>query len=321
MFKECTALRVKYLFLISIVAIFFLAELIVGILSNSIALQTDAFHMLSDLLALIIGYASLLVLKRQRNDRYTYGWTRAEIIAGLINSVFLLSICFVLVLENIEKVIELISDTENDQLEEHIDLVLIVAASGLVVNFIGIALFYNEHSHTHQHAEVKNYAQYAVLLHIIGDTLGSVLVIASGLTIKYVEDSWKFFLDPLGSTMIVIFISISSSKLLWHCVRILMHRWSGPAAGDIQTELGNVDGVATVHDFHVWSLDNQVAIASMHVKMEPQIELDAIDQVLLAVKKVLHQRGIHCSTIQPEWAEQCIEPDCENDCGDKKCCQ
>jgi zinc transporter 1 len=324
-------IRIKYIVLISLVGVFFLAELIVGIVANSITLQTDAFHMLSDLVALIIGFIALLVLDR-RHHRYTYGWARAEIIAGLINSVFLLAIGFMLVIENIEKYIELSEDTSNDDLENNIVLVLIVACGGLLVNIIGIGLFHNEHTHSHSHAhgdpeeeseetQVRNYAQAAVLLHIIGDTLGSVLVIINSVIIMTVDGDWKFYLDPTGSMLIVVFIVISSSRLLWQCVRILMHRWSGSPAVDIKSDLVGVEGVETVHEFHVWSLDNKVAVASMHVKMQPDVSSDKVDGVLTAVKDVLHRRGIHSSTIQPEWGEECIEPTCRSTCAERQCCK
>lgn len=326
---DCTRLHVKYIVLISIVAVFFLAELIVGIIANSIILQTDAFHMLADLLALIIGFVAILILNRQHH-RYTYGWTRAEVIAGMINSVFLLVIAFVLVLENIEKFVELTNDTSNDRLEDNIDLVLVVAAGGLLVNFIGIGMFYNEHSHSHGHSHghsdseetvVRNYAQAAVLLHIIGDTLGSIMVIASGLVIKYVDAKEKFFLDPIGSLLIVAFISISGGRLLWQCIKVLMHRWAGHPPGDIQNELIEIDGVETVHEFHVWSLDSKVSVASMHIQMQSDVTTDDVDVILKEIKEVLHHRGIHSSSIQPEWSEQCIEPQCSDDCMDLQCCK
>jgi zinc transporter 1 len=341
MFKNCTTLRVKYIVLIGLVFVFFLAELIVGIFANSITLQTDAFHMLTDMLALIIGYASLVILKRKQHHRYTYGWSRTEIIAGMINSVFLLSMCFMLIIENIEKIVDLVSETENDQLEDNIDLVLYVAAGGLLINFIGLAMFYNEKEHGHGHSHgghghshgghddddddesrpVQNYAQAAVLLHIIGDTLGSVLVIISSLVIKYNDFPEKFYLDPLGSIVIIIFISISSLSLLWKCIKVLMHKWTGDTASDIKTEILTIDGVDSVHEFHVWALNNKVSVASMHIQMEPQITSDTVGNVMLLAKDILHRRGIHSSTIQPEWSNVCAEPWCGSDCSDRRCCK
>lgn len=330
-----SVIQQKYISLIVLVAAFAIAELVVGVIGNSITLITDSFHMLSDLLALIIGFVAIILVNR-RHHRYTYGWVRAEIIAGLINAVFLLAIGIMTTLKSVEKFIELAEETTNPRLVANINLVLIVAGAGLVVNIIGIALFANErthshghsHGHSHSHSDdalseeeiVHNYAQAAVFLHIIGDTLGSIIVIASSLTIKYVEASWKFYLDPVGSLVIVIFIVVSCVKLLRDCIRILMHRWAGTAVKNITAKILAVPGVLDIHDFHVWPLDNKITIASMHVNLDPSVTLKDIDKTLVNIKKVLHGEGIHSSTIQPEWTDDCTEPNCVNDCLDRQCC-
>lgn len=316
-----TLLHFKYALLILIYSIFFTVELIVGIIGNSITLQTDAFHMLADMLAIIIGFIALLVLNRVHH-RYTYGWVRAEIIAGLVNSVFLLSIGIMLTLENIEKFIELSIDPVNKRLEENIILVLVVAIIGLLINCFGIILFCNEHTHLHgddMQEVVHNYAQTAVLLHLIGDTFGSILVIISSLVIFFVKEPWKFFLDPLGSILIIIFIMISSSKLLWQCIKILIHRWDGVSTKDIIDKLLTIDGVYSIHEFHVWRLDNKINIASLHFRVTEGAT--HIDKIIENIKIVLHEYNIHNSTIQPELNNSCIDPICNNNCLEKQCCK
>ena len=118
-------LHVKYATLIFFVGGFFLVELIVGTTANSIVLQTDAFHMLGDLLALIIGLSSTVAITRNSSKTYTYGWLRAEIIGGFINSMFLLTISFTLFIENVEKIIRLFIKTENDELDKEINMVFV----------------------------------------------------------------------------------------------------------------------------------------------------------------------------------------------------
>lgn len=320
-------LKYKYFILITIVTVYFLIELIVGLYANSLTLQTDAFHMLSDLLALCIGVGALMMLDRERHHRYTYGWLRAEIIGGLINSVFLLSICFTLFIENIIKIIELANTTRNDQLESEISLVIGVAIGGLVVNLIGMTLFYNEHQHVHVHPVgeelvTHNHVQYAVLLHIIGDALGSILAIISGVLIKYIQSPWKFYVDPIASMLIIIFICTSSGKLLRDCIRILMHHWQGKPVDEITTEIQTIPGIQEIHDFHVWSLNGKFSIATLHVNLNEDYTSTMTDEILTEIKKILHQHGIHCSCIQPEWDRtRCIEPACEKDCQDLRCCK
>lgn len=327
-------LHAKYGALIFLVGGFFLVELVVGTTANSIVLQTDAFHMLGDLLALIIGLSSTRAVTRNSSKTYTYGWLRAEIIGGFINSMFLITISFTLFIENIEKIIRLIVKTENDELDEEINLVLIVASIGLFINIVGVLLFWKEHSHTHYHPvetddpEVErlekvhtiNHNQAAVLLHVLGDALGSVVAIASTLGIKYIDSKWKYFLDPLGSLIIITVIAFSSTKLLMHCVQILMHKWTS-VSKELLNEISQLNGVCDVHEFHVWPLTSRVMIASMHVKLEPFVKTDQdSDELIGKIKSILHRQGIHSSTVQPEWSSQCIEPACQRNCAEQQCC-
>ena len=344
----------KYLSLIGLIFLFFCAELGTSIWANSLTLQTDAFHMLSDLIALIIGYTSSRLMDREKCHSFTYGWLRAEIIGGLINSVFLLSICFTLVLEICHKLSELVLEGSNPKLEQEIDWVLIVAALGLAVNLFGLIMFcydpgnsHHGHSHGHSHEDshqetkipydeideeldedTTNYNHYAVMLHILGDTLGSVVVIMSGLVIKYAEGNWKFYLDPLGSFLIVIVISISSYKLLKRCISILLHKTphSTDSQHQILEKIQGLEQVEEVHHFHIWPLNNQITIASLHVRIKLETEPDNRNssntgQIITQIKEILHGHGVHSSTIQPEWSETCSEPVCSTkSCSTKKCC-
>lgn len=311
----------KYIFFISLVGSYFVTELVVGIYIHSLALQTDAFHMLADLMALSIGLTAVYIRNRERDQHYTFGWIRAEVIGGLVNSTFLLSVAFMLFIDSVVRLVELIHEPENKTLEENVDLLLYVASGGLLINLIGLALFSQHHGHGH---EKRNYAQYAVFLHVLADTLGSVLVILNGLLVKYVPGSWKFFVDPIGSMSIIMLISAGATKLLLNCMKILMHHWSGEPTDEIQSEVEPLlKGAGTIHDFHVWSLNNKVAVASLHINFDAKITGEKSDELIQMIKDILHNKGIHSSTIQPEWASgKCIEPKCQADeCGQLRCCE
>lgn len=123
---------------------FFLVEIIVGYITNSMALVADSFHMLSDVLSLIIGFIALRYSKRsKRTDRNTFGWQRAEVLGALVNAVFLVALCFSILVESLKRLIE-IESIHNPT------LVLIVGAAGLFVNLIGLAMFH-QHGHGHSH--------------------------------------------------------------------------------------------------------------------------------------------------------------------------
>lgn len=350
----------KYVILIVLVGLFFLVELIIGVYASSISLQSDAFHMLSDLIALIITMITHQVSKRKKSNNFTFGWSRSEIIGGLINSVFLLALCFSLFIESIHKFIELsISDFKNDELYNNINLVLIAAGVGLFINIIGMLMFHKEHSHFHHHHHHKekitvdnkvviidvldteedsfisadtehtneeqyvvnkiavNYNNYALFLHLLGDMLGSILVIVSSLLIKYIDSKWKFLIDPIVGLLIIGILVYSSVKLIKACVLILLHQTPVFLDYDqIISQIGQIEGVDSIHDVHIWPLNNNINIASLHLKIKPNSR--STNDIMSEVKNILHLHNIHTSTIQPELtyesheSQNCIEPKCDN---------
>lgn len=123
---------------------FFLVEIIVGYATNSMALVADSFHMLSDIMSLIIGFFALRYSKRsQRTERNTFGWQRAEVLGALVNAVFLIALCFSILVESLKRIVE------PEEINNPI-LVLIVGTVGLLVNVIGLILFHR-HGHGHSH--------------------------------------------------------------------------------------------------------------------------------------------------------------------------
>lgn len=123
---------------------FFLVEIIVGYATNSMALVADSFHMLSDVMSLVIGFFALRYSKRsQRTERNTFGWQRAEVLGALVNAVFLIALCFSILVESLKRLVE-------PEVIHNPILVLIVGVAGLLVNVIGLILFHR-HGHGHSH--------------------------------------------------------------------------------------------------------------------------------------------------------------------------
>lgn len=121
---------------------FFLVEIIVGYATNSMALVADSFHMLSDILSLVIGFFALKYSKRkQRTERNTFGWQRAEVLGALVNAVFLIALCFSILVESLKRIVE-------TEAIHNPFLVLIVGSIGLLINVIGLIIF---HRHGHSH--------------------------------------------------------------------------------------------------------------------------------------------------------------------------
>lgn len=132
------------IFMLFLTSTFFLVELIVGNITKSNALVADAFHMLSDVISLIIGLVAIRISKRTASARNTFGWVRAEILGSLINSVFLLALCFSIIIEAINRFID-------PEPLEHVSLMLIVGGVGLFINLLGLLIF-GMHGHEHGHS-------------------------------------------------------------------------------------------------------------------------------------------------------------------------
>jgi len=119
---------------------FFLVELIVGYLTNSMALVADSFHMLSDVASIIIAFLSVK-MSPKKWSKNTFGWARAEVLGALVNSVFLVALCFSILVESLKRFYE-VEPIENPK------LLLVVGSVGLLINIIGLFLFH-DHGHSH----------------------------------------------------------------------------------------------------------------------------------------------------------------------------
>ena len=120
---------------------FFVVELVVGNITNSVALVADSFHMLSDVISLVIGIVAVRIAKR-RSTINTYGWVRAEVVGANVNTVFLLALCLTIVFDAIKRFL-------TPEPIEKVNLLLIVGAIGLGINIIGLFLFQGFHGHSH----------------------------------------------------------------------------------------------------------------------------------------------------------------------------
>ena len=119
-------------------------EIIVGYITGSVALVADSFHMLSDVISLIVGFFALRYSKKSgQTDRNTFGWQRAEVLGALINAVFLVALCFTIFIEALKRLIEI------EEITKPL-LVLIVGGAGLFINLVGLLMFHG-HGHGHSH--------------------------------------------------------------------------------------------------------------------------------------------------------------------------
>lgn len=221
------------------------AELIGGLLSNSLALLTDAAHVFMDVLALGLSFSAFRIACRPHDEKATFGYHRAEIFAALINGILLVIVVIVILREAYER---LLSAPEVRTAE-----MLAFASVGLVVNLVVTFTLRGHHD-----LNVRS-----AYLHVLGDTLSSFAVIAGGIAMIL---TGNFMIDPVLSIIISIMIFYSSLRLLKESVDILMERT--PKHIDIeklQTEILSVKGIESIHDLHVWSICSNVHALNAHL--------------------------------------------------------
>jgi len=434
--------------LLIIDSVFFFVEIIVGYAVGSLALVADSFHMLNDVMSLVVAlYAIKLASQTHIDSRYSYGWHRAEILAALINGVFLLALCFSISLEALERFFSK-PEISNPK------LVVLVGSLGLASNIVGLFLFH-EHGHDHGHDHGKRpeaspskpasfrsitdtdadrtprntspirsnrsrersdsysslyghpvatrasmvqaaqdiaYARSpspathvrktshhnrshsrsalsnegasnpnvepitplvpspeietpranettplldtndedtsegsvtesissghvhglsghghshgsmnmrALVLHVLGDALGNVGVIATGLIIWLTEWSFKYYFDPVISLVITVIIFSSALPLVKSTSFILLQGVpSTVSLEDVRSSILEVEGVLSLHELHIWQLSENKIVASVHVTASRSHDFMP---VAAKIRKALHLHGIHSSTIQPEY--------------------
>jgi len=265
-----------------------IAEIIGGLLSNSLALLSDAGHMFTDTLALALSFFAMKFAGMPATDKKTFGFYRLEILAALLNGVTLVVISLYIMYEAYQRILnpQPVAGT----------LMLIVAVIGLLVNIIG-ALFLMKHRETNLNIR-------GAFLHIIGDAVSSVGVIIGGVVILYT--GW-YLIDPILSILIALGIIAGAIGLVSESVSILLE--SAPSHINIAAvaeEIARVDGVREAYHVHVWTITSGVYALSAHVIIDDRPVsgsrelLDAIRRRLTDRFKIMH------STIQLE-CERCDE--------------
>ncbi|KAG5342398.1 hypothetical protein C0989_002233 [Termitomyces sp. Mn162] len=154
----------------------------------------------------------------------------------------------------------------------------------------------HSHNHSHSHGSMN---MRALVLHVLGDALGNVGVIATGLVIWLTQWSFKFYFDPVISLVITVIIFSSALPLVRSASFILLQGVPPTISLDgVRESILEVDGVLSVHELHVWQLSESKVIASVHVLTSRNHDFMPI---AVKIREALHHHGIHSSTIQPEY--------------------
>lgn len=266
---------------LALVALYMVAEVVGGLVANSLALLADAGHMLTDVAALGLTMFALWVAGRPATARRSYGFYRAEILVALANGATLVAIAVLIIGEAWRRI-------AHPQVVQG-RLMIAIACGGLAVNLASMLIL--------RGGRDENLAVRGAWLHVLTDALGSLQAIVAGLLITTMGWMW---VDPLASVIIALLVLVSSWGLLKESVGVLMESVPGDIDPDrVREAIEAVDGVRATHDLHVWSIGSGFVALSSHVV----VDAGCPDDVLWRVRAVLAERfDIRHSTIQIERA-------------------
>lgn len=284
--------RKRLTIVLVLIAGYMLAELVGGLLTNSLALLADAGHMLSDAGALGLSVFAIWISQRSPTSKRTYGYYRTEILAALANGATLVAISLFVFIEAFRRL--------GRPPEVEGNLMMAVACGGLLVNVAGLWIL---HAGRSESLNVRG-----AWLHVLSDALGSVGVIAAGVAIWMFGWNWA---DPVASIVIGVLVLYSSWSLLKEAVGVLMEEAPGHLDVDeIRNAIISIQSVLGVEDLHVWTITSGRVSLSAHVAVD---EARPGGEMLTEIRHTLHDRfGIDHLTIQlePEGFEK-LQPPCD----------
>lgn len=257
---------------------YMVAEIIGGLLANSLALLADAGHMLSDVAALGLSLFALWFASRPPTPQRSYGYYRAEILAALVNGATLIAIAVYIIVEAYGRF------REPPRVQGA--LMMGIALGGLAVNLAGLWIL---NAGRRESLNVRG-----AWLHVLTDALGSVGAILGGLLIWLLGWDW---IDPAVSVFIALLVAYSSWSLLKESVSVLME-WAprGIDVDEVRDAMMSVPGVLAVHDLHIWTITSGMDSLSAHVEAS-----ESTSGLLKSLRECLHERfGIDHVTIQIE---------------------
>lgn len=246
-------------------------EVVGGLITNSLALVSDAGHMLTHFIALAISYFAIRLAMRPVTEHRSYGWYRAEILAAFTNGVFLIGVTAYILYETVKR---LISPAQINTVE-----MLAVASLGLVVNVISAFLLGG--------AGKRDLNVRSAFLHMLGDMLSSIAIVAGGTVIFFT--GW-YVIDPLLSGLICVPILYWAFRLLRQSVGILLEfAPHGVRASEVHAYLCSLDGVKDVHDLHVWQITTLMNSMTAHVVVG-DVSVAKTEEILKKAMEELHER-------------------------------
>ncbi|MCM3444238.1 cation diffusion facilitator family transporter [Metabacillus halosaccharovorans] len=269
-----------------IITSFMIIEAIGGFMTNSLALLSDAGHMLSDSISLGIALLAFTLGEKGANHSKTFGYKRFEILAAGLNGVTLIIIAIYIFYEAIQRF--------QHPPEVSSTGMLVIATIGLLVN-IFVAWIMLRGGDVEENLNMRG-----AYLHVISDMLGSIGAIIAALLIIFFGWSWA---DPLASVIVAALVLRSGYYVTKSSLHVLMEGTpQNVDVDDVVQSFQNTKGIHSVHDLHVWSITSGLNALSCHAVVDEQLSIAQSQRLLRQVEHDLEHKNIHHMTIQLETA-------------------
>jgi len=261
-----------------------IAEVIGGLISNSLALLSDALHNLGDTFAIFIAFLANLVSKRNHTDKKTFGYKRIEILAALFNAIILVVIIIYLFTEAWHRL-------HNPEPVKGL-VMFLVAIVGFLANLFSVILL---RKMSGQSINIR-----AAYLHLLGDTVSSIVVIITAILIYFFNLYW---IDPLVTFLLGIYLLKETFSIVKESVDILMQATPrGLDLAQVKQALETLPEIDNIHHVHAWNLSDQDIHFECHVDLKSDIRISETDKIQEMIHEILLKKfNINHITIQYEF--------------------
>lgn len=255
----------------------FIAELAGGLLFGSVALLSDALHMLFDMLAYAMAFGASYTAERfVGGETWSYGLHRLEPVAAFLNGVLLFPMVGYILWESYQRFLD---PTTIDPI-----LTLIVATGGLLVNVVSVYILQGDEMSLNERG---------AFYHLLGDAGGSIAVIVATLAVAVANVP---IADPIAAILIGLVVLWSAGRVLRESTSILLQR-SPIAPSELRADLTAIDGVERIDDIHVWQVCSQLTVATVHI-VDTSTSLESQQTISSRVHALLADQGIDHATVE-----------------------
>ncbi|KAK1880768.1 Zinc transporter 8 [Dissostichus eleginoides] len=320
----------RRLYVVTVIClIFMIGEILGGYFAGSLAVLTDAAHLLADLISFLISLLSLWLSSRPATHKLSYGWHRAEILGALLSVFTIWLVTGVLVYLAVERLI-------SDDFTIDGTIMLITSGCAVLANIVmALVLHQSGHGHSHggkgdnpvsnhshnndNHADLEqstsgkgrraqqdNASVRAAFVHVLGDLLQSISVLVSAIIIFF-KPEYKIA-DPICTFLFSIFVLCTTFTILRDILLVLMEGTPGGVKyGEVREDLLAVKGVTAVHNLHIWALTMNQALLSAHVAIDETVDAQTVLREM--TQACYSNYNFHSVTIQME-RQADLKPDC-----------